>query len=134
MAEQYYLSIYGDTPVTPLSTCNRSYSCSTQKIVREHQLADGSLRRDLVARKRTFKFSWDWLPSKTSDVADGGLGVDALEALYNETGNLSLRFPDDDGSYATVTVLPMPDGFEKKLMKRINTKHYWNVSLSLREV
>jgi hypothetical protein len=135
MAEQYYLVQYGDTPVTPLSTINRQIDCSKQKIVREHVLADGSLKRDLVATKRTWTLSWDYLPSRTSDVLDGGLGTDALEALYDLTGTLSFRFPDDDGSYSTVTVLPSADGFKKKVqLRRASGLHLWNVSLTLREI
>jgi hypothetical protein len=131
---EFYLYESGSEPVRHLSAINRKFEVDFTKIVKEHRLANGSLKRDVVAVKRTWKFSWEWLPSKDDDVSDGGLGVESLETLFNSQATLVLRVPNEDSSYNLHNTLVAPDGFHKAMMlKRSSGKRYWNISLSLME-
>lgn len=131
----YYLYASGSAPGTKLSNCNRSVEESTEKIVREHQLADGSLKRDVVAVKRTWTLSWKYLPTLDADVWDGGMGADSLKALFNTTGILVFREPDDEGSYSLYDTLVTPSGFRRTMSIRNGAtgKRFWDVTLTLRE-
>jgi hypothetical protein len=127
--------VYASVPGTKLSNVNRKFGTSVKKIVKETELANGSLVRDVVAVKRSWQFSWEYLPSLDADVVDGGMGADSLEALFDLTGVLVLSEPLDSGISRLYNTLVASDGFKKdQVLRRAGGKRYWNCSLSLREV
>ncbi len=155
----FYLYETGGSQGVKLSNVNRSVSVQLRKIVKEHILADGSTKTDLVARKLIFNFSWEWLANLDGFTADEGMGVDDLDALVEADNSLVLKVPMDDGSYSTYTVQVAGDSYKKsrQLIKKSpftsltmdqlegyiwnhlsalywSDKSYWNVSLSLEEV
>ena len=157
----FYLYQTGRSQGVKLSAVNRSFDVQLRKIVKEHQLADGSTKTDLVARKLIFNFSWEWIANLDGFNADEGMGVDDLDDLVEADNSLVLKVPMDDGSYSTYTVQVSGD-FKKsrQLIKKTplgqltwdqlearytwdqleaqgwywDDKSYWNVSLSLEEV
>ena len=102
MAEEYYLGELGSESM--LSSVDRDVNEQPERLKKETRLASGKLVRDIIAVKRTVKFSYEKLPGKTSDVADGGMGRNDIRDLYDEGGELSLRIPKDVGGFDDVTV------------------------------
>jgi hypothetical protein len=99
-------------------------------------MADGSTKRDTIAIKRTWTFTWEWMPSSSDDTVDSGLGADDLTTLFNTSGVLVFREPDEAGNYALHDTLVSTDGFKKDNVLRRRTGYgprYWNVSLTLLE-
>jgi len=111
---------------------------SVERIEKKQRMADGTLRRYTVAKKRTWSCSWDNLPSKTGVVgymntADGGYGGEDIEAFHNahdEEFNMQLR--KGDGTIEVVTV--MITDFSKTVVKRGQGIDLWNLSITLEEV
>ena len=132
----FYLYASGESPGTKLSDINRTYDVGIKKLVRQHRLANGSLRQDVIAVKRTFTLSWKTLPSLDADVADSGMGVESIEAIVNATGAKVLKVPDDEASYDLYDVLVTADPLSKKLALRFvgSGKQYWDVTLTLEEL
>jgi hypothetical protein len=129
----FYIYADGGSPGTKLSEVQRKYNHSTNKIVLEHRLSNGTLARKLVTTKNTFSFSWEYLPYDDSDVADDGMGVSSIEGILD--GVIVLRVPEVDGTYTEYNTLLSPDSYQCTLaLRRSSGKTYWNVSLTLQEV
>lgn len=117
-----------------LSTINRTFEVALTKIVKEHRLASGTLKRDLIAHKRTFTLTWKTLAAADDDVADGGFGADSLEALAMVVGGLTFRRPNVDGTTTDYGVFVTPGDFKQTMaLKRANGKQYYDVSMILEE-
>ncbi len=132
----WYLYVDGGSPGTKLSAINRDFGVSVKKITKEHRIADGSLKRDTIAVKRVFNFSWKCLASEDANVADSGMGVDSLEAIVDATGVYVLRVPDDSSSFHEYDTLVSADSFSKKMVLHYPTSghKYWDAGLSLEEI
>lgn len=117
-----------------LSTINRTFEVALTKIVKEHRLASGTLKRDLIAHKRNFTLTWKTLAAADADVADGGFGADSLEAFAMVVGSLTFRRPNVDGTTTDYSVFVTPGDFKKTMtLKRANNKQYYDVSMILEE-
>ena len=77
----------------------------------------GDLITDLVASKRSFRLQYDWLPAETRCVPDGGLGRDALYALYAAGGPLSFHVPTAASGCEDVTVQFALGSWSEKLLQ-----------------
>lgn len=139
-----------------LSDHNRSsLQEDIERIENKKRMADGTLRRYSVVKKRTFSCSWDLLPSSNSIVGslktvDGGLAGEDLERIH-DTINTPMRMILRRGSAKGLTApvvtdaqLPYSDSnfyicnvmisdFSKEVVKR-GKVDLWNVSLTLEEV
>jgi hypothetical protein len=126
-----------------------------ERIENKKRMADGTLRRYSVVKKRTYSLDWSMLPSTNSVVggmttADGGMAGEDLERIhnnYNTPFRMVLRrgsakglttpvvadaaLPFDDGNFYMVNV--MISDFSKEVMKR-GRVDLWNVSITLEEV
>lgn len=132
---EFYLFPSSGSVDTKLSNINRKYDMTLTKIVKEHRLANGSLRRDLIAAKHNFALSWEWLPESTADVSDSGKGAGAIETLANTDGTLYFRVPTEAGGYTQYEVFVAADSFKKTLANRMAAgTQYYNVSIALQEV
>lgn len=125
------------------------------RIGTDTRLADGTLRRYSVAKKRTWSCAWDLLPS-SNDIpggmrtADGGMSGEEMEDFYNgvdhafimilrrgsalgltlptiDPGALPLRTDDFYVSQVMLTE------WDKEVVKR-GRVDLWNVSVTLEEV
>ena len=128
MSDEYYLGELGSE--SKLSSIELDVSESPLEISKKTRLATGKLVKDIIAVKRVFNFSYEWLAGQDSDVVDSGLGRDSIREMYDDDGAFNLRAPLEGGGFDDVTV-----HFNKYKEKRIRTTPYylWNLSFSLVE-
>lgn len=111
---------------------------SVERIENKQRMADGTLRRYYVTKKRSWSTSWDMLPSKNGingmlSTADGGWAGEQIENFHNTTnGSFQMQLRRGDGSVETVTV--MITDFSKEIQKRGPGIDLWNISITLEEV
>lgn len=118
---------------------NRSaLSVSIERIEKKSRMANGTLRRYTVAKKRSWSVSWDMLPSKRNvakslSTVDGGLAGEDIEAFHNNTDDaFQMQLRRGDGTIETVSV--MISDFSKEIAKRGPGIDFWNLSITLEEV
>jgi hypothetical protein len=103
-----------------------------ERIEKKQRMANGTMRKYIVADKRTFGVQWNMLPKLTSQTVDGFWGGEDIESFYNTVpGPFSLEITDGDGEVYTYTV--MFADFSKNVMKR-GSVDFWEISISLEEV
>jgi hypothetical protein len=112
---------------------NRSeVSISSERIEKKQRMADGTLRKYVVADKNTYTVSWDDLPHSSTYTVDGFWGADEISSFYESTiGDFDLEITYGDGSTDTVSV--MFSDFSKSIKKR-GTFDFWQVSVSMEQV
>jgi hypothetical protein len=107
-------------------------SIDVDRIEKKQRMASGTLRKYIVADKRTFSTSWNMLPKLTSQTVDGFWGADAIETFYNTVpGTFSLELSDADGETYTYNV--MFSDFSKNVVKR-GSVDFWEISVTMEEV
>lgn len=130
-------------------------SMSTQRIGSDQRMANGTLRRHTIAKKRTWSVSWNNLPSTNTVVggfstADGGMSGEQIETFYKTTDGkfrmvlrrgsalgkavpnpLDTALPYEDQDFYICNV--MITDFSKEVLKRGNVD-IWNMSVTLEEV
>jgi ATP adenylyltransferase/5',5'''-P-1,P-4-tetraphosphate phosphorylase II len=103
-----------------------------ERIEKKQRMANGTLRKYIVADKRTFTTSWNMLPKLTAQTVDGFWGADAIESFYNSTtGAFSLELSDADTETYTYNV--MFSDFSKSVVKRGGVD-YWEISVTMEQV
>lgn len=112
---------------------NRSpLSIDVERIEKKHRLANGTLRKYIIADKRTFSCSWSMLPKLSSQTADTFWGGEDIEAFYNTVpGTFSLEISDADTETSTYSV--MFSDFSRNIVKR-GSVDFWDISINLEEV
>lgn len=136
---------------------NRSaLSESPERIENKQRMADGTLRRYSVAKKRTWSCDWSLLPSTNSKgvgsltTADGGWAGEDIENFYNITDGAfrmilrrgsangktpptptDAQLPYRDSDFYIVKV--MISDFSKSVAKR-GLVDLWDMSITLEEV
>ena len=103
----------------------------TERIENKQRMADGTMRKYVVADKRTITVQWDGVPGESAKTVDGLWGADDLETFYYATYgpivlNLTYTHGDED-----ITV--MIESFSKTLNKR-GAYDLYTVNLTLEEV
>lgn len=128
-----------------------------ERIENKKRMANGTLRRYSVTKKRTYSMDWSMLPSTNKKeaqggmaTADGGFAGEDLERIHN-TINTPFRMvmrrgsakglatptpteaqlPYSDDNFYIVNV--MISDFSKEIVKR-GKVDLWNVSITLEEV
>ena len=112
---------------------NRSaLSVSYESIESSERTVNGTLRKFVVARKRTFKVEWVDL-FNTDNTVDGFMGADAIDAFYDATpGDFILTITDGSGKRESARV--MIRDYSKSLSKRSKRTDFYDISISLEEV
>ena len=109
---------------TKLSPYNFSFAESFEVVGADERLLDGTLRRDIVARKRVVEMSWEFLP----EIFDGTYHCYAdLQALGTMAGTMVMIRPTGTSSGTTQcnVFADVPQG---DLAHRSDgSKVYWNV-------
>jgi hypothetical protein len=111
-------------------------SVSVERIGADTRMANGRMRRNVVAKKHTFSTSWENLPSRADAATgpvDGGMTAEAMEAFFNSTDEsftLTLRAGDE----STKTYTVMLTDFTKDIAKRGTGNDWWNISVTMVEV
>jgi hypothetical protein len=112
---------------------NRSeLNISVKRIENSQRMANGTMRKYVVADKREFSCSWEMIPDATSKTVDGKWGGSAIESFYNTTsGSFVLTLTDGAGVVTTYNV--MFTDFSKVINKR-GAYDAWNIDITLEEV
>ncbi len=109
-----------------------SLNIDVERIEKSQRLANGTLRKYVIADKRTFSTSWSMLPKLTAQTADGFWGGDAIESFYlSNPGSFSLELSDGDTEVNTYTV--MFSNFSKNIV-RPGSVDFWEISCTMEEV
>jgi hypothetical protein len=130
-----------------ITESNRSeLSVSTSYLMNEQRMVNGTLRRYVVANKRTWQLSWQDLFSKASFVIDGAWSGEEMRTFYNDLfgGSFELTIYEGEAARKTVgenpnpvqpeTVLVMFQDFNWNIVKREGRFDIWNLDVSLVEV
>jgi len=121
---------------TEVTDAGRSeLSVSTEKIMNEKRMVNGTLRRYIVAEKRTWSASWENLFSKDEGSVDGGWTGESMLEFYKSTpGEFWLTITMGDGE--TERVLVMFSSFGYTVVKRTESEvgDLWTLQLELVEV
>ncbi|QLF83315.1 minor tail protein [Rhodococcus phage NiceHouse] len=110
-------------------------SVDTEKIMNENRMVNGTLRRYVVAEKRTWSCAWENLFSKDEGSVDGGWNGESIRDFYQSTpGEFWLTITSGDGE--TEQVLVMFSSFSYTVTKRTESAigDLWTMSLELVEV
>jgi hypothetical protein len=112
---------------------NRSpLSVSVERIENKQRMADGTMRKYVIADKRTWTCSWEWLPTSDAKTVDGKMGGTAMETFYNSNpGAFALQLYMGDGTSTTYQV--MFSDFSKEVVKR-GTVDFLTINVTLEEV
>lgn len=118
----------------PMSDHNRSeLSVDVERIETAKRMANGTMRKYVVADKRTFSVSWRDLPSLNAWTVDGFSGADQIETFYNShRGAFSLAVHIDENDLEAYNV--MFTDFSKTLNKRAKNFSFYNIDLTMEEV
>lgn len=106
--------------------------CTPIELGKRDRLSAGKLVKDVIAVKRSWSFSWRWLAGNTEDTHDGGLGRNALRALFDAGEALNLVIPVEDAEDEAVVVMFGTDFPEEPVQTSPFWK--WNVGFTLEEV
>ena len=125
-----------------VSDHNRSpLTVDVERIENKQRMVDGTLRRHVVAKKRTWSTSWDKLPSRASALLVNRQVGEWMETFHNDTdGSFLMRLRDGgdqnkattDASIEEVRVMIID--FSKEVTKRGPTTDLWSLSITLEEV
>lgn len=116
-------------------------SISVERFENKQRMANGRLRRYIVAKKRTFSCSWDNIPDKATTFLTNGMPGSWMEEFHNDTdGSFRMRLragsdvgkPMADSSLEEVEV--MISDFSKEVTKRGPAFDLWNLDITLEEV
>lgn len=116
-------------------------SIQVNRIENMMRMADGTMRRYVIAKKHTFSTSWSMLPDKaTTQLANGQTGA-WMENFHNTTdGSFLMRLragSDRDtvftGVQGTIYTVMITD-FSKEIVKRTMPFDQWSLTITLEEV
>lgn len=135
-----------DTRGTPqwvkITEHNRSpLSVSYERLESKQRMVDGTLRRFVVGKKRTWSCSWDNLPSEAGTLLVNGQGGNWMEQFHYDTDGaflMRLRHGADQDTAtnalpSTQEVKVMITDFSKEIIKRGANTDLWSLSITLEE-
>lgn len=105
---------------------------TVERIEDMKRMANGTMRKYVIADKRTFSTSWDNFPHNAMHTVDGFWGKNEMENFYNTTpGPFTLVLTYGDGTTGTYTV--MLTKWDASIEKR-GAYDFWKVDVELTEV
>jgi len=115
-------------------------SISVERLENKQRMANGTLRRYVVAKKRTFSCSWDNLPNVQVPFLANGQPGDWMEDFHNRVNGafyMRLRAGSDRDKVEipeTQEVMVMITDFSKEVTKRGPSFDLLNIDITLEEV
>lgn len=107
-------------------------SISPERIERKQRMVDGTLRKYVVADKRSFSVNWKDLPHHSAYTVDGFWGADQIRAFYTSTiGAFNLELTYGNGAVETISV--MFADINASITKR-GRYDFWQVNVTMEEV
>lgn len=118
---------------TKISDHNRSeLGIGVERIETKKRMANGTMRKYVVADKKTFSVNWTDLPHSKDFTVDGFWGGKEIEAFYAlNAGAFSLKIFNGDGSSETYNVFF--SDFTKNIKKR-GLYDFWDINLTMEEM
>jgi hypothetical protein len=126
---------------------------STELIETQSRMANGKMRKYVVAQKNNISCSWKYVPSKTSECVDGNYGAAWLESFYNSNSGIPVYLkivsselaPDPtvggipSGIFATAqtgskTYSVFMSDFTKTIINRTKLSDYVDMSIEFTEI
>lgn len=122
-----------DTALKKVTEHNRQpLNVSWETIETADRMIDGTLRKWLVARKRSWSVSWNNVPHASTRTVDGAMGGDAMEKFYlANPAEFSMEIRKFDGTKERILV--MFTSFDKTVVKR-GVYELWDVTAVIEEV
>lgn len=121
-----------------VSDHNRSpLQVENELIERKSRMADGTLRKYIVAVKKRWSCSWEEFPSHNnipgSGTVDGGMSGTEMLEFYEDNLNKPFIMTLKDGLGSEATYSVMIESFSYDVIKR-GTVDLWSVNVSIEEV
>lgn len=112
---------------------NRSaLTVDVNRIEESTRMANGTMRKFIIADKRTFATDWADLPQSAAFTVDGFWGKNEIENWYNtQTGQFELQIFYGDGTHQLYYV--MMTKFSAEVSKR-GAFDFWKVTVEMEEV
>lgn len=102
-----------------------------ERIEKTHRMANGIMRKYVIADKRTFTVSWENIPHIASKTVDGKWAGGEIENWYNTYIGPFIVEVSTQTSLSQYTV--MFTNFSKSIQKR-GVYDFWNLDITLEEV
>jgi hypothetical protein len=126
---------------------------SSEIIETQSRMANGKMRKYVVAQKNKISVSWKYVPSKTSECVDGNYGAAWLESFYSSNAGIPIYIkivsselaPDPalggipSGIFATAqtgskTYSAFISNFSKTIINRTRLSDYVDMSIEFTEI
>jgi len=126
---------------------------SSEIIETQSRMANGKMRKYVVAQKNKISVSWKYVPSKTSECVDGNYGAAWLESFYSSNAGIPIYIkivsselaPDPavggipSGIFATAqtgskTYPAFISNFSKTIINRTRLSDYVDMSIEFTEI
>ena len=138
-----------------LTDHNRSaIDVSPELIESTQRMANGKMRKYVIAKKNKISVDWKYVPTKTSECVDGNKGPAWLESFYNSSFRFpvyvkvisseiepseSLGFIPDDFNYKTSFTgsqqyTTFITGFSKSIINRTQLSDYVDMTIEFTEL
>lgn len=114
---------------------------TVERIETKQRMADGTMRRYVVAKKRSWSTSWENLPSRAGSLLVNGQSGEWMEQFHSDTDGsflMRLRKGGDQSKDTTDSTIEevrvMISDFSKSTVKRGVNTDLWTLDLTLEEV
>jgi len=118
---------------TDLTDQGRTFDEDRDERAVENTTANGTIKKYIIAEKRTWNFGWSMLPQNASDTYDEKGARDTIKALAMVGNTVTLRVRNSYGEEYIYTV--WIESYSEKLVRRdfISNIFLYDISLSLKE-
>jgi hypothetical protein len=118
---------------------------STEIIETQARMANGKMRKYIVAQKKTISVSWSYVPSKTSETVDKNYSAAWLESFYKSNVGSPIYLKvvtselDSSGNFVTAqngseVYTVFMEKFSKSIINRTKVSDYVSMSIDFTEV
>lgn len=120
---------------TEITEHGRTYNDSIVMNNNDVELANGNSRRFYKPAKKSFKFSWVYVPDKNTFTLDSRVGRDFIYNTCSSTALVSLVIQDSHIGFFNTYSCFVSDYSETLIRNSLQTQcRYYNISLSLESV
>lgn len=113
-----------------------------EMIERMQRMANGTMRRYIIAKKHRFSCEWEMLPTIRAQVADGNADARDMKEYYESfcykplglTTYFSRNHEERSGLTYTSSYAVYWTGFSFEVVKRFKNFDYWNVTAEFTEI
>jgi len=118
---------------------------STEIIETQARMANGRMKKYVVAQKNTISVSWNYVPSKTSETADLNHGAAWIESFYRSNVGSPIYLKvvaselNSSGNFVTAKTgsevyTVFMNNFSKSIINRTKISDYVNMSIDFTEI